>query len=306
LKGKNSVNKQSLNNSFISHDKIQNENLREAYSKLYKAYNNLIKEKEEIINNLRAETLINEEQRNYIEILKKTIESRTGKLLSSNTISNSKSTPYLNNALNDEMLQDIARLQTEIDKYKRELINLRNSFNELNEMLDNSNRDNDLLKKENQNLIKELDELKAEIGLNKADKITIESSKLNKEIDLVKEEKMSLNNNNEMLIKMNKKLENEIKELYKKNCQNEIKISDLIQFQNKYQESRTLNEKLKEEIDNLSKEKDYLEIERSCYKQKTDEKQHLIEKLDIDIREQLEKLENEKKELEKNNHLLSN
>jgi len=306
LKGKNSVNKQSLNNSFISHDKIQNENLREAYSKLYKAYNNLIKEKEEIINNLRAETLINEEQRNYIEILKKTIESRTGKLLSSNTISNSKSTPYLNNALNDEMLQDIARLQTEIDKYKRELINLRNSFNELNEMLDNSNRDNDLLKKENQNLIKELDELKAEIGLNKADKITIESSKLNKEIDLVKEEKMSLNNNNEMLIKMNKKLENEIKELYKKNCQNEIKISDLIQFQNKYQESRTLNEKLKEEIDNLSKEKDYLEIERSCYKQKTDEKQHLIEKLDIDIREQLEKLEKEKKELEKNNHLLSN
>ncbi len=306
MKGKNSVNKQSLNNSFISHDKIQNENLREAYSKLYKAYNNLIKEKEEIINNLRAETLINEEQRNYIEILKKTIESRTGKLLSSNTISNSKSTPYLNNALNDEMLQDIARLQTEIDKYKRELINLRNSISELNEMLDNSNRDNDLLKKENQNLIKELDELKAEIGLNKADKITIESSKLNKEIDLVKEEKMTLNNNNEMLIKMNKKLENEIKELYKKNCQNEIKISDLIQFQNKYQESRTLNEKLKEEIDNLSKEKDYLEIERSCYKQKTDEKQHLIEKLDIDIREQLEKLEKDKKELEKNNHLLSN
>ena len=128
MKGKNSVNKQSLNNSFISHDKIPNENLREAYSKLYKAYNNLIKEKEEIINNLRAETLINEEQRNYIEILKKTIESRTGKLLSSNTISNSKSTPYLNNALNDEMLQDIARLQTEIDKYKRELINLRNSI----------------------------------------------------------------------------------------------------------------------------------------------------------------------------------
>jgi hypothetical protein len=306
LKGKSSVNKQSLNNSLISHDKIPNENLREAYSKLYRAYNNLIKEKEEIINNLRAETLINEEQRNYIEILKKAIESKTGKYLSSNPISNSNPIPYRNYAYNDEMLEDIARLQTEIEKYKKELNNLRNSFNEINEMLENSNKGNELLKNEKQNLIKEIDELKAEISLYKADTVKIESSNLNKEIDLVKDEKISLHNNNEMLMKMNNKLENEIKELYKKNCQNEIKISDLIQFKYKYQEARTLNEKLKEEIDNLSKEKDYLEIERSCYKQKTDENQHLIEKIDIDIREQLEKLEKDKKELEKNNHLLSN
>ena len=46
--------KQSFNSSFSSQDKIPNEKLREAYNRLYKSYNILIKEKEEIMNNLRA------------------------------------------------------------------------------------------------------------------------------------------------------------------------------------------------------------------------------------------------------------
>ena len=37
-------------------------------------YNQLLNEKEEILENLRQEILINQEQRNYIEILKQTME----------------------------------------------------------------------------------------------------------------------------------------------------------------------------------------------------------------------------------------
>ena len=56
-------------------DRIPSNKIYDAYSKLYEAYNKLYKEKEIAVNSLKKEILNNDQQRNYIEILKQTIES---------------------------------------------------------------------------------------------------------------------------------------------------------------------------------------------------------------------------------------
>ena len=61
--------------NFPSSERIPNEKLREAYTKLAVSHKDLLNEKESLLKTLRDETIINEEQRNYIEILKQTIES---------------------------------------------------------------------------------------------------------------------------------------------------------------------------------------------------------------------------------------
>jgi hypothetical protein len=63
------------NTNFPSADRIPNEKLREAYSRLFISHKELINEKESLLKTLREETIENEEQRNYIEILKQTLES---------------------------------------------------------------------------------------------------------------------------------------------------------------------------------------------------------------------------------------
>ena len=50
--------------------------LKEAYSRLQISYEQSIRDKREAEESLRAETLANEEQRNYIEILKQALESK--------------------------------------------------------------------------------------------------------------------------------------------------------------------------------------------------------------------------------------
>lgn len=65
---------------FPSVEKIPNEKLREAYSKLYQATNLILEEKEKIFDNLKRETIESEEQRNYIDILKQTIDTTIAKL----------------------------------------------------------------------------------------------------------------------------------------------------------------------------------------------------------------------------------
>ena len=56
-------------------DRIPVEKLYEGYSKLYEAFNKISNDKEVAIVSLQNEILINDQQRNYIEILKQTLES---------------------------------------------------------------------------------------------------------------------------------------------------------------------------------------------------------------------------------------
>lgn len=55
-------------------DRIPNESLREAYLNLQNYCDKMRNEKENIMLSLNQEVLLSEEQRNYIEILKKILE----------------------------------------------------------------------------------------------------------------------------------------------------------------------------------------------------------------------------------------
>ena len=76
--------KQSQNNSILQDiskldtNKI-NLKLKEDYNSIYNNLKKISEEKEQALESLRRETVINEEQRNYIEILKQCIESTIAK-----------------------------------------------------------------------------------------------------------------------------------------------------------------------------------------------------------------------------------
>ena len=75
---------------FPSADKIPNEKMREAYNKLYKSVKEIVDEKEIIFEQLKRETVQNEEQKNYIEILKNTIDATIVKLGLNQALQNQK------------------------------------------------------------------------------------------------------------------------------------------------------------------------------------------------------------------------
>lgn len=81
-------NKNTFN--FPSVEKIPNEKLKEAYSKLHQNMKELIVEKDEILEYFKRETIENEEQKNYIEILKQTIDTTITKLNIGNSLQSQK------------------------------------------------------------------------------------------------------------------------------------------------------------------------------------------------------------------------
>ncbi len=64
-----------IENEIITLERIPNENLREAYLNLQEFSLKLKEEKEAILKSLNQEVLLNEEQRNYIEMLKSLLEN---------------------------------------------------------------------------------------------------------------------------------------------------------------------------------------------------------------------------------------
>ena len=82
--------------------------MKEAYYKLLENFKFLQNEKEQILHSLRSETLTNEEQRNYIEILRQTLESQ----LIKNGLS----------SLKLDYVCDLAKIKDDNEKYRKELI----------------------------------------------------------------------------------------------------------------------------------------------------------------------------------------
>lgn len=69
-------------------NQFTSEKIQQSYLLLQNSYQSLVKEKESILEILREETIANEEQRNYIDMLRKTIE---------NNINNDRLYSMLNN-----------------------------------------------------------------------------------------------------------------------------------------------------------------------------------------------------------------
>lgn len=75
---------------FPPFDSIPSNKYRDYYSNLLQSYRQLFEEKEQILMSLRQETIRNEEQKNHIEILKQTLESKIVKHGLSSLIDKSK------------------------------------------------------------------------------------------------------------------------------------------------------------------------------------------------------------------------
>ena len=82
-------------------------------------YNQLLNEKEEILENLRQEILINQEQRNYIEILKQTIEQD---LIKTGLMKNLDESSKKYNMKPVDLIADYSKIKMENEKIKKDLI----------------------------------------------------------------------------------------------------------------------------------------------------------------------------------------
>ena len=255
-------------------DRIPVEKLYEGYSKLYEAFNKISNDKEVAIVSLQNEILINDQQRNYIEILKQTLESNLVKngIKSQIEIYNkiqkkTKSEECINSLDNmcecyEELFNIVGLNQKIEDLYKQnnslELENnkLRSDINDLNnkneyfrEQINNSLKSGIKELEQAKYKIKELEDQKKE--LTKENKKLIEYNyKFKQELDNYKG--INLNNNSEINIEefMNKYM------VIQNECQNLKNNLDKIQNDNEILIKK--NQEQKEEIDILRQENESL------------------------------------------------
>lgn len=257
---------------FPTVDRIPSEKIYEAYSKLYDSYKKLFTDKEIALNSLKAEIVNNDQQRNYIEILKQTIESslvKSGlKPIIENSISQNGKDFY-------NTVIEISSLHNEIEKIKSdntalEVINakLKNEVEYLNKS--NSNF-KEKIQESLESGIKELEEAKGKIQLLENEKENL-ISQLNEANEYNERLKNAIqgfeNENNETsnkILKMQKNFEEKIKEQVDKVASIKEENSKLNQLKNeliKNNDNLKENKKmLTEKIDLLQKENEKLNKE---------------------------------------------
>lgn len=154
----------SVENIGSSNDLIKN------YNKIKKEYQELLIEKENSIKLLREESIINEEQKNYIEILRQTIESNIFKN-GLQTMLNLQKPHYKDNVKNSisnvDIMIDMNKLLNDSEKYRKEgvlkdvLINeLRQEINHLEKSKEDLTVKNNRFNEIKESLLFELEQLK--------------------------------------------------------------------------------------------------------------------------------------------------
>jgi len=160
--------KKNIKVDFPQPEKLSNEKMREAYKYLLEAYKSSLAEREEIMDNYRKETINCEEQRNYNNILKETIEKTLSKVKVKGD-ANSLVNVHLFRKENEKLKSDLAisgsiisdlRKEVEEFKSKKVIINetLEAGFQEL-EMTKNKISD---LEREKEELEETLEKIKTE------------------------------------------------------------------------------------------------------------------------------------------------
>ena len=126
-------------------------------------YNQLLNEKEEILENLRQEVLINQEQRNYIEILKQTIEQD---LIKTGLMKNLDESSKKYNMKPVDLIADYSKIKLENEKIKKDLIMEQVILTDIKNDLDNTKNENIDLKNKNNELDEEINMIKKLINGN--------------------------------------------------------------------------------------------------------------------------------------------
>ena len=256
-------------------ERIPVEKLFEGYSKLYEAFNKISNDKEVAIVSLQNEILINDQQRNYIEILKQTLESNLVKngIKSQIELYNKiqkkiKSEDCINNldSMCDyyEELFNVVGLNQKIEDLYKQNNTLELENNKLKCDINDINNKNEVFREKINNSlksgIKELEQAKYKIkDLEQQKKdLTNENKNLQEYIDKIKQQLDNYkdigsgNNNNEINLEefMNKFT------VVQDECQN-LK-NNLNQIQNNNEVLYKKNQEQKEEIDILRQENESL------------------------------------------------
>lgn len=248
-----SKNVKSQSSEFPSVENISSSNdLIKHYNKIKKEYNDLLVEKENTIKLLREESIINEEQKNYIEILRQTIESNIFKN-GLQTMLNMQKPYYKDNVKNSitnvDIMIDMNKLLNESEKYRKEGVLKDVLINELRQEIDLllKNKDDLTLKNNRFNEIKESLLFELEQLKEKYNSLTKNYEDLECLLDESKKTNERLQN--EAVVQINKIRENEKDqfELKKKIAMTSTQIEN----QNELNEK---NKSLNEKIELLNKE----------------------------------------------------
>ena len=204
--------------------------MKETYKKIFVSHNKLIEEREQILESLRKETLNNEEQRNYIEILKQTIEAKINKLGLSSSLNSQRSNGFYHgkDVSNIDVLVDVAQIQVECEKYRKDVMmtqvinqELRNEI----EFLKKSNEDMKVKKEKiRDSLNGGIQEL--EFARERLNELESEKNEMMDQYSLIKGANEKLLKENDWILIKNKKLENEANELIKKLNEANLKLNE--------------------------------------------------------------------------------
>ena len=233
---------ESKGQNFSLNEKIPTnyEKLKDLYVKLLMNHNELLKEKEEMVESLQSETLINEEQKNYIELLKQTLENKMGKLGS--TIINQNQQYYKNKDVSAaDILIDFVNIKNDSENYRKELIISQALINELREEIENLNSTKKEILSGQEKIFNNYDKSNFEIDNLKQRNKILEKEKigLTEEITKSKSEQNILLDDLETLNKKFKKSEEENLSIIKKNSELSIKMNDYSYIQNKLNELKS-------------------------------------------------------------------
>ena len=252
-------------------ERIPCEKLYEGYSKIYEAFNKISNDKDVAVISLQNEILINDQQRNYIEILKQTLDSNLIKngmksqMEILNKIQKKKSSEVINNIDNMceyyEELFNVVELNKKIeDLYKQNNI-LEIENNKLLSNINDLNNRNNIFKEQINNSLKnginELEQAKYKIK-----ELESEKESLIKENILLKKNKDNFEiyrQENGIKFKKNKNKENNEYESYnEENEENEIIKKNYEQLKNDKELIFKENEELNEQINILKQENEAL------------------------------------------------
>lgn len=293
---------------FPNVDRIPSEKIYEAYSKLYESYKKIYTDKEIALSSLKTEILNNDHQRNYIEILKQTIESslvKTGlkPMIENSATQNGKD--FYNTVI------EISSLHNELEKIKSDNTALEVINAKLKNEVDYLNKSNSNFKEKIQDSlesgIKELEEAKGKISILENEKENLlvqlnEANEYNERLKLAiqKFEEENTETSNKV-VKIQKNYEDKLREkvdkitsLKEDNAKlNELKIELIKNNDNLKESKKILNEKIeqlqKENENNIKEIKNIKEINEQLIQDKMT-KENNLQQINKDLIIEVKKL----------------
>jgi hypothetical protein len=221
---------------FPTPDKVPTnyDKLKDLYIKLLINHNEILQEKDELVEALKNETVACEEQKNYIELLKQTLENKIGKI-SSGIVNHNQKYYDSDDITSTDILIDFVNLKNESENYRKELIISQVLINELKEEIERLKSSKSEVLNSQQIMFENYEKAEEEIesSKQKVKEIEKENIVLTEEIYKAKAEYNHLLEDYNSINKKLKKSEEDIISLSKKNAELTIKMNDYTYIQSK-------------------------------------------------------------------------